>query len=512
MTTRSREIPAFLTQAENLPSLPAVAIDILRLSRSDDVELADMANAISRDPALAGKMLKLANSAMFSTGSHQITTLQRAVMQLGMKTVKLMSLSFSLVSTVPTKSSGGFDIDKYWEYSLIGAVSARNLMERSGSLQTDEAFLCGLLGHIGKLVLSQCMPVEFTEVASNEGGWPSHAKEIESLGFSSADVAAALLEAWELPSIIVQPVSHMFEPSGMPVDLSEDSKRLVQIMHIAQLATDVQCGSRRGEALAAFQAATAEQLEWDEEQCTQFFLELEEGIAEGAKLMDMKLEGRQSPAEILAEARNQMIHVSLGTAADLNVANRRAQELASRADELHRQATTDALTGLPNRAAVNAFLKEQLEARLNGRVPRALGVVMVDVDKFKVFNDTHGHQAGDAVLEMVGRVFARETRRVDLGARYGGEEFIVVCPQSNPFGLKTLAERLRTAIESEAVEFEGKTLKVTASFGAACVSTIEGMTDGQKLIKLADHYLYKAKENGRNRCEVYPKMKFPGAR
>ena len=137
-------------------------------------------------------------------------------------------------------------------------------------------------------------------------------------------------------------------------------------------------------------------------------------------------------------------------------------------------------------------------------------MVLLDVDHFKRFNDDHGHQAGDEVLRMVGRTLKRLTRRGDLAARYGGEEFAVVAPQTTPFGIRTLAERLRQGLEDEILEFEGKTLNITASFGSACVAQIAAASDGRALIKLADHYLYKAKENGRNRCETYPKVQFPG--
>jgi diguanylate cyclase (GGDEF)-like protein len=102
------------------------------------------------------------------------------------------------------------------------------------------------------------------------------------------------------------------------------------------------------------------------------------------------------------------------------------------------------------------------------------------------------------------------TRKGDLPARYGGEEFAVVAPQTTPFGLKTMAERLREAIEQELVRFEEKELKVTASFGGACLSEVRAESDGAMLIKLADHHLYKAKESGRNRCEIYSKLQMPG--
>ena len=103
---------------------------------------------------------------------------------------------------------------------------------------------------------------------------------------------------------------------------------------------------------------------------------------------------------------------------------------------------------------------------------------------------------------MVGSVLTNTTRKGDLPARYGGEEFAVVLPQTTPFALRTAAERLRAAIEKAVLEYEGNELRVTASFGGACVVDVADGSDGKKLVKLADHYLYKAKENGRNRSEI----------
>ena len=98
----------------------------------------------------------------------------------------------------------------------------------------------------------------------------------------------------------------------------------------------------------------------------------------------------------------------------------------------------------------------------------------------------------------------------DLAARYGGEEFAIIAPHTNPYNLRSLAERLRRAIEAEEVEFEGQTLKVTASMGAACIGEFRSPEDAQALIKLADSLLYRAKKNGRNRSEVFKRLQLPG--
>ena len=106
---------------------------MLRLSRDPEASLDDMAQVLSRDPALCTKMLRTANSARFSLG-HEVTTLQQATMVLGMKSVRLMALSFSLASSLPKSGSGSFDYDGYWRRSLVSAVAAQSLALQVGSL------------------------------------------------------------------------------------------------------------------------------------------------------------------------------------------------------------------------------------------------------------------------------------------------------------------------------------------------------------------------------------------
>ena len=281
-------------------------------------------------------------------------------------------------------------------------------------------------------------------------------------------------------------------------------------VHFGHLAEEVLCGEAKGESLARLHATAQSVLGMGPEEVDAFLVGLQSGIEETADLLELALPDGQGHEDLLNTARMQMMQVSLGAAMDLQHAERRTLELEDEKRQLKSEATTDALTGIPNRKAFDEFLDEQVRARIQGKVPRALGVILLDVDHFKKFNDTHGHQAGDAVLQKVGDVLRDLTRRGDLAARYGGEEFAIITPQTTPFGIRTLGERLRKGIEDAVVEFEGKVLTVTASFGAACVAQVASPSDARSLVKLADHFLYKAKDKGRNRCEVYPKVQFPG--
>lgn len=172
------------------------------------------------------------------------------------------------------------------------------------------------------------------------------------------------------------------------------------------------------------------------------------------------------------------------------------QKIQSQAEELRThetEARTDSLTKLANRRAFDQSIEFNLQKFRKERVP--FSMILLDVDHFKKFNDTHGHQAGDEVLRVVGRTLKNVVKKTDAPCRYGGEEFAIVLPCTNAAQGRIAAERVRTAIEAAVVPFEGKNLTVTASIGLAEVATGE---QANQLIRRADDAVYAAKDNGRN--------------
>jgi two-component system cell cycle response regulator len=159
-------------------------------------------------------------------------------------------------------------------------------------------------------------------------------------------------------------------------------------------------------------------------------------------------------------------------------------------------AITDKLTGLYNHAYLKHFLNFEIKRSLRQKMPLAL--LMIDIDKFKRFNDTLGHLAGDQILRDLGEILNANLREIDLSARYGGEEFAVVLPNTEIDEAMVTAERIRTAVQGHSFSADTSLpiKKITVSIGVAVYFSHYNTVDG--LIKRADHALYQAKSEGRN--------------
>lgn len=162
--------------------------------------------------------------------------------------------------------------------------------------------------------------------------------------------------------------------------------------------------------------------------------------------------------------------------------------------DLHRHTVTDQLTGLTNRRGYDAVLGRLLAGLT--RTPDWVSLCLVDVDRFKVYNDTHGHQAGDEALRAVARALSRSVRPGDVAARYGGEEMALVLPGASPEDALRVAERARRAVEA----MDLAPSRVTVSVGVA--STRLPCTP-EVLAEAADRCLYAAKHAGRNRVVTH---------
>lgn len=171
------------------------------------------------------------------------------------------------------------------------------------------------------------------------------------------------------------------------------------------------------------------------------------------------------------------------------------------ADRMEQLATHDGLTGCLNRSAIDTLLAHELQRA--HRELRPLAFVLLDLDRFKLVNDQHGHRTGDEVLRRFAAQVRSRLRRSDVFGRTGGEEFGLVLPATDAAGARWLVEQVRRGVEAMALEGrDGQPLRITVSAGIA-VAAPDSLLSADRLYGRADQALYEAKHAGRNRVELY---------
>lgn len=253
-------------RAGSLYSLPAVAMDVLELTRLPRADARLMTACVERDPALTSKLLRVVNSSMYGL-SREVTDLNQAVALLGIKPLKLLVLGFSL----PVGLFSGLEartLEQYWKFTLIKAVAARELCHAFWHLEGDEAFIAGLLQDIGVLVLTQELGdpyLDFLHGVQKERA-DLRARETTTLGFDHIAVSTHLLVQWRLPAVLIEAIAAEPQLQTLAQRTAEDSP-LPQILHLATLVAAILAEGRdacMGELLVAadrYRAIRVEQID-----------------------------------------------------------------------------------------------------------------------------------------------------------------------------------------------------------------------------------------------------------
>ncbi|MGQ9630381.1 MAG: diguanylate cyclase [bacterium] len=210
------------------------------------------------------------------------------------------------------------------------------------------------------------------------------------------------------------------------------------------------------------------------------------------RIMEMKEE---------AERKNEELLIMSQKLDEQNAQLQRQQDLLREANEsLAKASITDGLTGLYN----HKYFKDRFEIEFKRaqRYDHTLACMMIDIDHFKVVNDTYGHQAGDEVLREIARIITNTKRATDIIARYGGEEMAVVLPKANFAEAKVLAERIRQRIAENVFLRDTSKIRITVSIGISSFAENRARS-ADELLMYADRALYKAKALGRNRTVCY---------
>jgi diguanylate cyclase (GGDEF)-like protein len=482
-----------ILSSPQLPTLPAIALQVLELARRDDVGVQDIASLIMNDPALSSKLLKTVNSPFYGQ-TKQVSTVSNALVILGLQAVKTLVLGFSLVSNLQknTDRAQTFDYALFWKRSLYAAVASRTLARRLSVVQQEEAFLAGLLANVGVLVLHRVLGEPFDALAAQAAG-SSHALCTLCQGQFQIDppaVAALLTEKWQLPPLLARPIA--LQQSRAETDPA--IKPLVDVVSTGVLLADVFVVADAAPAIAAARRELAARFGMPMEAIESLLGEIGTLARGAAAVLEVPIGKERSYPEILAEAQETLVALSLQT-------QQQVQAIQKEVQSLQVKATTDPLTGLANRSHFDEFFEEHFRrAYLH---ERPLSLLFLDVDHFKKINDTYGHQAGDEILRRVARVLRNSVRSIDLVARYGGEEFAIVLAETDTAAAARRAETIRKAVAAESLQVQAQRITVTISVGVAGTDRTRMFQHKAQLTNAADRAVYASKAAGRNAVRVF---------
>lgn len=204
----------------DFPSPSRVATEIIALARDPDIEMSKVAQAVSRDPAMTAKILRIANSAFYAQ-RRPSQNLRQALVIIGLNAALTLALSFSLVSSFRGLHAAGIDYPRFWRRSLLAATAARAFSELAKVGQAEDIFLAGLLQDIGVLGLDRAARDFYAKLAQGATHADWMAYEVQQLGKDHAFYSALLLKGWNLPERIWQAVEHSHTPQVLSASTEE---------------------------------------------------------------------------------------------------------------------------------------------------------------------------------------------------------------------------------------------------------------------------------------------------
>ncbi len=505
MTTdqRSEELDLFIEQQVNLPSPPAIAVKILNTVQKTDFSLADLERIISADPALTGKMLRIANSAMYRL-PNEVGNIGRALTILGTNLIKNIALSFVIAGDLRGNSNEVFDFDYFWRRSVTAAVAAELVSTHIGH-RDDDIFVAGLLQDIGILVLYLTHGRKYGEILGrcvSDSGTGLRHMEKGMFGYDHQQVGAKLLATWGLPLSITISTGRHHTPELAP----DEQRRTVMVLEVANLLSAICHGRETSDNVVEMQDKMHLYFTVDGGSSLRLLDDVAAKSLEILKIFEIDPGHMKPYSQLLQEANEELGRLNfsyeqlvLALKEAKEKSERFAEELRQANRRLEQMAFRDGLTNLYN----HRFFQESLNKEMarTRRYGHTMSLLMFDIDFFKDVNDTHGHPVGDQVLGNLAAAIAAAVRPNDIVARYGGEEFAVILPETDRIGLRVFAERLRRCAAAVTTFNNEKPINITISAGGVQYTSNDTISQ-QELIEAADRGLYLSKKNGRNRVTI----------
>ncbi len=477
----------------SLPTLPAVAVQVLELTENPDVSLTELARVIQNDQGLASKILRTVNSSFYGM-RHKCATIQQAMAMLGLSTVKSLALGFSLVSSLSEHQAEGFDYITYWRRQLFSAVGAKEAAHRAMPRFENEAFLGGLFQDIGMVAMYVAMGPSYGKIIRECG--PSHRSlvkhELATLEVQHPDVGALIAARWKLPQALVSPIKYHERPTAAPGEWAP----IVRCVAFGGLLHNLLTDEDPVPAMDDLRARAAEWLEIPPSEIES----LVEAVAVATKQLASTLRLDTGPVPdtqaILERAQARAATVAAESQAPAD--DDRLHSLVADSD------THDPLTGTMQRGAFENVLEGMFQQAVASGNP--LSLVQVHLDGFTSRAAEFGAARADDVLTAVSTLILERLESLGVSvARWGRDTFAFALIGVNVRRLSEIIAEIRRDIEGGHLSWSEpgtaqRDTRVTVSIGSATVdaTTRTTLTRKQQLVCAAMQAVAACRDAGGN--------------
>lgn len=501
------QLRARLKELSYLPTSAAVASKFLELGRNPDADPGEYSRVISADPSLSVKVLALANSSWFGV-RNRVTKINYAVNLLGLGTVRTLALSYCVTGLHQSLRLSSQDSSALWTASLCKAVVAKQFISLIDPKLAEEAFAMGLFQDLALPVMCATGRDALMEIISDSSidCGERMARERALFGMDHGQCGRAVALKLELPELFVADIAFHHCPDELRRAVQPPV--LANAALLAALFPHAGIGFGAGDANlirrfitehgGTFAPSAETFLETVQQEFDTLYRYFGQGEPPEARLAEL-LEKASSAA---ADNTQQMVLAMQDLMQQVASSGQELARLAKQQSHLAQEAEKDPLTGILNRQGLERRAAETLAQA--GRYGVPIAIAFVDVDRFKLVNDSAGHATGDDALKRVVSVLSHPLRESDLVARLGGDEFVVILYDYSEEAAKAMLSGALAALASRTLSTANDMhVRVTASCGLLHVKggdIPESPLD--KLLPVVDQVMYAAKRAGGNRVQL----------
>ncbi len=463
---------------QTLPTLPAVALRVIELTNSDAVSVKDLTDAIQNDQGLSAKLLKTVNSSFYGL-RQRCSSINQAIVLLGMSAIKTLALGFSLVSAIDAAKGRGFDFPTYWRRGLYTGVSAKLIAKHMDLDNQEEAFLGGLLQDVGMVALHQALGDDYLRLMAVAG--EDHRKlgkfEFSELETTHADIGALLARKWKLPDELVLPIKFHEKPTTAPQTVIGVCKAVA----LGNFACDVLTAAEPAGPLSRFYERVQSWANMSNAEADAVVTAAASAAKELARLLQLDAAVTANPEVILGKAREQLLGMS------------------PMADD---EPLSKTKAGLPDAAAFNRVLIAGFEQAKAGPFP--LCVAIVSIDQYEACKQRYSANVAENLVAAAVGTMQEALRPTGAMVFDAGEgRFFALLLKCDRLGAAKAADAIRKAFSAgplllgpEAGAVREFTTTVSVGAGVMEPSSAKLVPGSEKLVQLAEACLAAARNSG----------------